>query len=736
MLLHWLWAFLALVSLTAAHASAASNDASSRLAAYARPLRAKRDRIARFRQALDRAMTTLESARGPVYATVTEALAQLGDFGPNATLSSLGVDPYHRVQFDFRDGRGRVLEHVTEYGLTMLWNLYVTCLDSEGMRRIDGCGSLRTLMMQLLHRGMRADVPFYAGRHSSAGSYVGTPVGYSLANQLDVPMVEAMVRQGHDLSPTMALENGTRARDKVPGDPTGRYGFSYLHLISSPSWTNNLARTVFQFVDALRSGTPLHAVLLDSKVDRVYHDSPALQELFAEIVANASTIKGSAVTLRRLEHISSDLRVSCLNALVALQGANSPLLRELDFSIHDGLNPLIVAIVTGPSCAPLIRRFAELANNTKDWKIRAAFRGALLGHHARYRQGSAFHIAAGLHQPGSPVWSAMLNAAEVLWPGTASASLAELKDSNGKTPFEVLSSTVSKLGFRALSKPQPVEAFQGKIPNEMRCDVDVYDTQMTFDDFHTALARRTPFMIKGAMLGWDIAAKWELPAFIRKYGDVEMDTERIPYESTFNVRSEQSIRSTVKEFVAEWFGQPAGSNVDGAGTTSGPKYVFDGNILDENKPLRNDIAELLEFFADYGLSAVSKQFFLGPSFSGSPFHFHSSAVNFQVRGVKQWFLLSPNESFYDIKASTVFLTEDVPSLSRNRTLYTCWQGDGDVLVVPSFWSTSSRLSVVMLSRGVIDWLTVVFCNRCIHMLFMPPPTPGILCRPRDCQRTG
>ena len=111
--------------------------------------------------------------------------------------------------------------------------------------------------------------------------------------------------------------------------------------------------------------------------------------------------------------------------------------------------------------------------------------------------------------------------------------------------------------------------------------------------------------------------------------------ERIPYAQTFGVGDldkNKKTTTTIGDYIASWAGY---ERTDGGNDTAGlpatvPKYLFDAAIIDRHPLLAQEAQVLLDFLNERHVVPVSKQFFLGPSFSGSPFHFHGEAANFQV----------------------------------------------------------------------------------------------------------
>ena len=589
-----------------------------------------------FREALDLAVTAGEVPSGkPDYSRAEKALKLISRFPASATPSDLGITEYHRVSFDFYDLKtGRLLERgVNEYAITLLWTFYVTCLESPNLSAIDNCAAVRSLMLRLLQAGVRADVPFYVGRHKHAGLYSGTPVGYSFVHKIDLVLASAMADAGHSVQPMLGGRESHRWPNDAPRDEYGREGYSYLHLIVTQAWTNVLVRTLYQFADALRGGYDPKVLIENTRVARFYEYSPTLQEVLQEITHNHSRVVGTSISRHRLIAIGGELREAML--VVLLRASNtttttsppsppSPL-TQLDLSVHAGMNPIIIALVTGDSCVPFLRRVVDevqkLGKGTEAWM---SLRAALLSFRHTNKRRTAFHVAADLHSSSSSVWATMLHAANVLFGGEEEASsyLRSLTDIDGKSPWDLLDARRKQAGGGLSTR---------------ECDARVFDAaSITREEFSAAVRAYEPFMLKGALQSWKAWELFDFARFQREYGSAEVVIESIPYASSFTIgsfRRNQVIKTTCGEYMTSWGPEPllgAETNDFDYLPQDIPKYVFDANLIDRTPQLKKDTAEMVQFLRDRGLTEVSKQFYLGPAGSGSPFHFHGAAANFQV----------------------------------------------------------------------------------------------------------
>ena len=77
------------------------------------------------------------------------------------------------------------------------------------------------------------------------------------------------------------------------------------------------------------------------------------------------------------------------------------------------------------------------------------------------------------------------------------------------------------------------------------------------------------------------------------------------------------------------------------------------------------------------------QFYLGPSGSGAPWHYHTTAINTLAYGRKRWFLTPPELSQYSTQHPAAWFEQEYAQADAKPL--ECIQEAGDLLVVPSMW---------------------------------------------------
>lgn len=90
-------------------------------------------------------------------------------------------------------------------------------------------------------------------------------------------------------------------------------------------------------------------------------------------------------------------------------------------------------------------------------------------------------------------------------------------------------------------------------------------------------------------------------------------------------------------------------------------------------------------------------FYLGPANTGAPLHFHDSAWNLVVFGMKRWFAFPPHHSWY---SQAHPLQVDRNTLAEAQT---CVQRAGDLVLIPASWAhaTINLVDTIGLSNEFV-----------------------------------
>lgn len=272
------------------------------------------------------------------------------------------------------------------------------------------------------------------------------------------------------------------------------------------------------------------------------------------------------------------------------------------------------------------------------------------------------------------------------------------------------------------------------------------------------IKEKRPFLIKGLINNEDLE-KWSF-SFLQKIGKkLKVTPQFIPYEdqlqSPNNNNNNNQNTSTLSNYLnemrnytlklKEWKELNEKNNVHILSRFGGiknqfplplPRYIFDNKILSSydsvssllNTPFpsltKNDISQptishsskiydqiiqltsdILHNYTKKSLR-ITKQFYLGPTLSGAPFHAHGPAFNALIYGRKLWFLLPPGSDLYS-NIPPLLWSSRMDSLSSNEQekyypyplfsnadeinsipsqLCQYTQNSGDTLFVPSLYT--------------------------------------------------
>ena len=117
------------------------------------------------------------------------------------------------------------------------------------------------------------------------------------------------------------------------------------------------------------------------------------------------------------------------------------------------------------------------------------------------------------------------------------------------------------------------------------------------------------------------------------WGDLVVDTGPIPYAGTYGLTN--TSRVPLKEFVSSCMGRGLDKR---QGTALLPHYIFDALVISKMPDLFHGLEFPSQLRKD---DARMSQFIVGPMLSGAMPHFHGSAANLLIVGLKLWVIVSP-----------------------------------------------------------------------------------------------
>ncbi len=120
---------------------------------------------------------------------------------------------------------------------------------------------------------------------------------------------------------------------------------------------------------------------------------------------------------------------------------------------------------------------------------------------------------------------------------------------------------------------------------------------------------------------------------------------------------------------------------------------------------------VVPFLSSVWSSATSRQIFAGGG-SGAALHFHTSAYNVQLFGVKRWLLTPPRHAGITGSASTLWRDAISPSQLPAGLPMRCTQGPGDMMLLPHGWGHATVNDKFNLGIGNL------FCDRDLANLTM------------------
>ena len=203
---------------------------------------------------------------------------------------------------------------------------------------------------------------------------------------------------------------------------------------------------------------------------------------------------------------------------------------------------------------------------------------------------------------------------------------------------------------------------------------------------------------------------WAREPLLSAVGSRNATVARIPYAAQFDAgEADAEERLAVSDYVAEHMDVPPHGQ-------STPPYLF------ERDGLATELAE------DVGLGTVpeflqvpggmvcrhnaARQWYLGPTGSGAPVHYHKDAWNVAVYGRKRWFLWPPTRGGYSSLPAAEWarqlLQDSADGGNRTRSVHAqpieLTQEAGDMLFVPHMWAHATvNLSPVVGLATELDF---------------------------------
>jgi hypothetical protein len=211
-----------------------------------------------------------------------------------------------------------------------------------------------------------------------------------------------------------------------------------------------------------------------------------------------------------------------------------------------------------------------------------------------------------------------------------------------------------------------------KLPNELKDDINCSDlpsvsaeTLSPYAFKHEVESKHLPQVITGVTDGWRAWTHWTKEQLVKRYGHIKFKVSHIPYEDLYKGENTIQVVTTLEDYINSF-----------NSSDSTPLYLFSGNILNENRALASDI-KIPGFLSQR--SIYLKQFIIGPKNSGAPPHFHGSAINSLIYGLKMWYFWPPSAAYFSVN----HINEEHSRFED--VCYQYLQYPGETVYVPSLW---------------------------------------------------
>ncbi len=232
-----------------------------------------------------------------------------------------------------------------------------------------------------------------------------------------------------------------------------------------------------------------------------------------------------------------------------------------------------------------------------------------------------------------------------------------------------------------------------RLPKELtreKCDIDVLSASDVDTFVFDYLALQRPVLIRNATNSHqmkNLYQRWQRNKFEQEFRILTFTEVEIPYAASFGYKTSQS--TTLKKFLTNMkkLNQDQKEITNFADFAS-PTYIFESIPL--SSPILSDfiIPPILDPDAT-NIDINKLQFYLGPTLSGSPIHFHRNAWNILIYGQKRWFLYPPDKAFYSKQRVLDWWRDNhidgEGAWSKEAPPLECVQYPGDMMFVPDMW---------------------------------------------------
>ncbi len=315
---------------------------------------------------------------------------------------------------------------------------------------------------------------------------------------------------------------------------------------------------------------------------------------------------------------------------------------------------------------------------------------------------TALHVAAirGSYSIVEPMLKAGLKASDKDYFNRTALNIACLQRWSAKGMARALGETLPHdCPEKPVYSPPPKLHSQGgwlgnsvELPKELtkeKCDIDVMsvgDVQTFVFDY---LSLQRPVLIRNVTNNHQMKSlyqRWQRNKFEQEFRTLKFTEVEIPYAESFGYKT--SKQTTVKKFMTKMrkLNQEQ-KDIQNFADFTNPTYIFETISLDSTILADFTMPSVLD--PDTTNIDINKlQFYMGPTLSGSPVHFHRNAWNILVYGQKRWFLYPPDKAFYSKQHVLDWWKDNRGGGERGWSEtppLECVQYPGDLMFVPDMW---------------------------------------------------